>query len=94
MSASGRGKYLGADDALDDEYDEYGNPLPDDAGHDHSWAEDMGEVRALCPDLNPELATLGIRCPGDTAGDPVAEQAQKRFAELTEMAENPDWLGI
>lgn len=35
--------------------------------HDHSWAEDMDEVRACCPDYNPLLAGTGIRCPGDPA---------------------------
>lgn len=37
------------------------------AAHDHSWAEDMDEVEALCPDHNPALAGTGIRCPGDPA---------------------------
>lgn len=36
-------------------------------GHDHSWAADVGEATALCPDLNPRLKGTGIRCPGDPA---------------------------
>jgi hypothetical protein len=36
-------------------------------GHDHSWAEDMDDVRAGCPDYNARLAGTGIRCPGDPA---------------------------
>ena len=39
------------------------------AGHDHSWAEDMDEVRACCPSHNPLLAATGIRCPGETEPD-------------------------
>lgn len=36
------------------------------AAHDHSWAEDISEVQALCPDHNPAIPD-GIRCPGDPA---------------------------
>ena len=37
--------------------------------HDHSWAEDTDEVRACCPDFNPGLAVIGIRCPGERGAD-------------------------
>ena len=39
------------------------------AAHDHSWAEDMDEVRAVCPDFNPLLAGTGICCPGEPDGE-------------------------
>jgi hypothetical protein len=38
-----------------------------DTAHDHSWAQDMEEVAANCPDYNPDLKGTGIRCPGDPA---------------------------
>lgn len=40
------------------------NDSPTRTSHDHSWAEDMDEVRANCPDHNPAIPP-GIRCPGD-----------------------------
>lgn len=43
--------------------------------HDHSWAQDTDEARALCPDLNPQLIPLGIRCPGDTGTCACGEEA-------------------
>jgi hypothetical protein len=45
------------------------------AGHDHSWAVDMDEVTACCPDLNPALAGTGIRCPGDPSAEVAAHLA-------------------
>jgi hypothetical protein len=53
------------------------------AGHDHSWAEDMDEVRACCPGFNPGLAGTGIRCPGETEREEgLAARAESVAAAL------------
>jgi hypothetical protein len=60
--------------------------------HDHSWAEDMDEVRACCPDYNPGLAGTGIRCPGDPghAGGGAVSAVDFRYCPLCRIAGNDD----
>lgn len=53
--------------------------------HDHSWAEDISEVRACCPDYNPDLAGTGIRCPGA----PVEVTAFTVDGEIFSMQSEP-----
>jgi hypothetical protein len=48
--------------------------------HDHSWAEDMSEVQAFCPDHNTEVAKAGIRCPGDEDVIVPAEHDAAQYA--------------
>jgi hypothetical protein len=53
------------------------------AAHDHSWAADVEEVAANCPDFNPGLKGTGIRCPGEagketTMAEPLEQDEDKR----------------
>ena len=44
--------------------------------------------------LDPVAAERYIAGRGDRSNDPVTAQARKRAAELLELADDPDWLGI
>lgn len=50
--------------------------------HEHEWERD------------PEQRGEGLACSGCRMTEAEAEQSSQRFAELTEMADDPDWLGI
>jgi hypothetical protein len=67
-------------------------PMTTQAGHDHSWAEDVDEVRACCPDFNPGLAGTGIRCPGDHghAAGGAGSDVDFRYCPLCRIAGNDD----
>lgn len=50
--------------------------------HEHEWVPDPGQRGE------------GLICSGCRMTEAEAEQSRNRFAELTEMSGDPDWLGF